>query len=494
MDGSRMTGPLGIDEDAAVSTTTQRQALPLYATRIKVYPKQVRGLYRRIKWAMLAACLLVYYLVPWIRWDRGPGAPDQAILIDLPGRRAYFFWLEIWPQEVYYVTGLLILAAIGLFLVTSLLGRVWCGYTCPQTVWTDLFLWVERIVEGDRYARIRLDRAPFSLAKAGRKILKHTIWLWIAAGTGGAWIMYFRDAPTVVEEILTFKASSAVYLFFGMFTGTTYLLAGWAREQVCTFMCPWPRFQAAMLDEDSLTVTYESWRGEPRGKYNPQRGWEGRGDCVNCTQCVAACPTGIDIRDGQQLECIGCGLCIDACNQVMSKFGRPPNLITFDTLSNQEARAAGRSTRVRLIRPRTLIYAGLLTVVASIMLVALLMRPSVEITVQRDRSPLFVTLSDGSIQNGYTFKILNKTPAAHTYTLVVAGVPEARLSVVGTVTAEGQSVEVSADRDTVETYRVYVRAPRKQLGAESTPLTFRLTETKEGNAASYTSVFLAPAR
>ena len=237
----------------------------LFADRIKVYPRAIQGFWRQVKWWVVAVLLGLYYVAPWIRWDRGPGAPDQALLLDMSGRRAYFFGLEIWPQEIYYLTGLLILGAIGLFLVTAWAGRVWCGFTCPQTVWTDLFMWVERKIEGDRNARIRLDKAPFSFDKARKKVLKHGAWLLIALATGGAWIMYFYDAPTLVREFATGELSSAVYGFIFLFTATTYVLAGWAREQVCIYMCPWPRFQGAMFDEDSLIVTYEEWRGEPRG-------------------------------------------------------------------------------------------------------------------------------------------------------------------------------------------------------------------------------------
>ena len=481
--------------DDAVSVRVQRAAIPLYAARIKVYPKQVAGFFRRIKWVVLAFCLSVYYLVPWIRWNRGPGAPDQAVLIDLPGSRAYFFSIEIWPQEVYYLTGLLILGAVGLFLVTTVMGRVWCGYACPQTVWTDLFMWVERSIEGDRNARIKLDKQPWSAGKLARKIAKHAIWLLIALATGGAWVLYFNDAPSVTREILTVRASGAVYFFIGLFTTTTYLLAGWAREQVCTYMCPWPRFQAAMLDEGSLVVTYQDWRGEPRGKHKQGASWEGRGDCIDCGQCVAVCPTGIDIRDGQQLECIGCGLCVDACNGVMAKVGRPANLITFDTLANQDALAAGKMVPYRLIRPRVAIYAALLGVVAMIMLGALLTRPTVEVNVLRDRNPIFVTLSDGSIRNGYTLKILNKTREAHDYRLAVAGPANAQASIVGAgATDDGSNLWLSAKPDSVATYRTYVSAPRAAIGAESIPIVFSLRETESGETAEYHSVFLGPAR
>ena len=252
---------------ARAAAAAPSRPLGLYARRAQVYPRKVSGRFRRIKWAALLGLLGLYYALPWVRWDRGPGAPDQAVLVDLNHERGYFFFIEIWPQEVYYLTGLLVLAAVGLFLATSLAGRVWCGYACPQTVWTDLFMWVERQVEGDRGARIRRDKQPWSAGKAGRKAAKHGAWLVIAFLTGGAWIMYFVDAPTVVRDFFAGVASESVYFFVGLFTATTYLLAGMAREQVCTFMCPWPRFQAAMLDEDSLVVTYNRHRGEPRGPH-----------------------------------------------------------------------------------------------------------------------------------------------------------------------------------------------------------------------------------
>jgi cytochrome c oxidase accessory protein FixG len=463
-----------------------------YATRKKVYPKSVAGLYRRLKWALLVLFLGIYYTVPWIRWDRGPGAPDQAVLLDLPGTRAYFFWIEIWPQEVYYLSGLLILGAVGLFLATSLLGRIWCGYACPQTVWTDLFMWVERLIEGDRTERMRLDRQPLSAGKALRKAAKHAAWLAIAAATGGAWVFYFVDAPTEIRSIFTGRSSLEVYFFIDLFTATTYLLAGWAREQVCTYMCPWPRFQAAMLDVHSLVVTYRDWRGEPRGKHRHGETWEGRGDCVDCRACVAVCPTGIDIRDGQQLECIGCGLCIDACDEIMLRVGRSQKLIAFDTLANLQAAAARDKAPYRLVRPRTALYAALLVLVAGVMVFGLAFRSTVELTVLRDRSPLFVPLADGAIRNGYTVKVLNKTRSNEHYTLVVEGISGARLAVVGDgeVGADGTEAVLDVKPDAVGTFRVTVRAERNVLSGESTPIRFRIAGTASN--AIQSSIFLGP--
>ena len=483
-----------LSPDDAVSTKIRKASIPLYASRIKVYPKAVGGTFRRVKWAVLAVCLTLYYIVPWIRWDRGPGAPDQAVLLDLAGRRGYFFGIEIWPQEIYYLTGFLILGAVALFLATSLFGRVWCGYACPQTVWTDLFMWVERRIEGDRNARMRLDQQPLSASKAAKKAAKHAAWLLIALLTGGAWVFYFTDAPTALRDIAAGRASVEVYFFIGLFTATTYALAGWAREQVCTYMCPWPRFQAAMLDEHSMIVTYQGWRGEPRGKHKAGQSWDGRGDCIDCRQCVAVCPTGIDIRDGQQMECIGCGLCIDACTPVMAKIGRPGNLILFDTLANQAERAAARPPKYRFARPRVLIYAAMLCVVAAVMLGAFLMRHTVELNVQRDRAPLFVTLSDGAIRNGYTLKILNKARSEREFTLQIGGIPGAMLSVVGREPADEGPVELTAKSDSVATFRVYIAAPRTAMHGDSTPIMFTVREGRTGEAATYSSVFMGPPR
>jgi cytochrome c oxidase accessory protein FixG len=463
--------------------------------------------------------------VPWIRWDRGPDAPGQAVLVDMQHGRLYFFMFEIWPQEVYYLTGLLILGAIALFAATSLFGRVWCGFTCPQTVWTDLFMWVERLIQGDRNERMKLDRAPWTAGKWRKKIATHAVWLAIAAATGGAWIMYFNDAPTVVRQILTGQASLNVYFFFALFTGTTYLLAGWAREQVCTYMCPWPRFQAAMLDENSLVVTYRAWRGEPRGKLKEA----GHGDCVDCGACVHVCPTGIDIRDGQQLECIGCGLCVDACDDVMRRLDRPTGLIAFETLKNLAASEAatkpmppspartqcGMAVRgvPRFIRPRTLIYAGVLTLVLGVMLGSWLLRQEVTLAVLRDRAPLFVTLSDGGVRNGYTLKIVNKARSTDDLTLVLESPVPLSLVVQDSQELGPNRWRVATRPDGITEWRALVtRAPSEPRGIRSpqgggeaerqrreadarqasTPVTFRLLDARGRTVTRTDSVFLGP--
>jgi len=238
----------------------------LYAAQVPIFPRKVTGFFRTFKWWIVAVTLGIYYLTPWIRWDRGPNLPDQAVLVDVAGRQFYFFWIEIWPHEFYFVAGLLIMAGLGLFLFTSALGRVWCGYTCPQTVWTDLFIAVERWIEGDRNARVRLWKGKWNLRKWKLRLTKWTVWLGIALASGGAWVFYFADAPTLLVDLVTFTAHPAAYTTIAILTATTFLFGGFLREQVCIYMCPWPRIQAAMMDADTITVAYRDWRGEPRGK------------------------------------------------------------------------------------------------------------------------------------------------------------------------------------------------------------------------------------
>jgi cytochrome c oxidase accessory protein FixG len=466
---------------------------PLYADRVKVQPMAVHGGARRAKWIILILCLGIYYLLPWLRWDRGPNAPDQAVLLDIWNRRFYLFWIELWPQDIYLLTGFLIVAALGLFLVTAMFGRVWCGYSCPQTVWTDLFLFVERKIEGDRNARMKLDAAPMSPGKFAKRTFKHTIWLAIAFWTGGAWIMYYVDAPTVVAEFWTGRADISVYFFTGLFTVSTYLLAGWAREQVCTYMCPWPRFQSAMFDEQTLIVTYQGWRGEPRGHGRRDLAAPVKlGDCIDCAACVHACPTGIDIRDGVQLECIGCGLCVDACNHVMDKSGGKPWLITWDTLARQQAKAEGRSAKLRLLRPRTLLYATLLLMGVVILAFALVTRSRFNITVLHDRAPLYVRLANGGLRNGYEVKLANKLPQPGNFELRVEGLPDARISLAEGGAPVGQSVTILVDRDTVGEARVLVEARPDDLHDGAAEFDFVVTNTDTGEQTRYRSRFMGP--
>ncbi len=408
---------------------------PLYEAARKAYPQSVAGVFRRLKWAILVFALGVYYLLPFVRWHRGVNEPSQAVLVDFEHRRFYFFFIELWPQEVYFFTGLLILAALMLFLMNALAGRVWCGYLCPQTVWTDLFFAVERWIEGDRRERMRKDAGPWTGRRVAEKTAKHTVWLLIAWWTGGAWVLYFADAPTLVRELATFNAPLVAYVSIAVLTFTTYTLAGHMREQVCLYMCPWPRIQAALTDENALNVTYRTDRGEPRNSIKKaavlREHGEKAGDCIDCLQCVAVCPTGVDIREGANLGCIQCGLCIDACDTVMRKIGRPTRLIAYDTDINIKRREAGLAPVYHLVRPRTLLYFGLILVVGAVMLYALLERSVYGVAVIHDRNPLFVRLSGGEIRNAYTVRLTNKDAETRRFSLSVAGVPDPKVAIQG---------------------------------------------------------------
>ena len=437
---------------------------PLYAARKGDYPKAVNGPFRRFKWAIMAVTLAIYYGTPWIRWDRGPYAPDQAVLVDLANRRFYMFQIEIWPHEFYYVAGLLIMAGIGLFLVTSAVGRAWCGYACPQTVWTDLFQHVDRLVDGDRNAQARLAKAPWTVGKLTRRALKYLIYLAIAFWTGGAWIMYFADAPTLTVDFWTGQAALVAYGTVAVLTAMTFILGGFMREQVCVYMCPWPRIQTAMMDEKTLLVTYKDWRGEPRGSTKKAMAHPGAfGDCVDCNQCVAVCPTGIDIREGPQIGCITCALCIDACDGVMKQVGRPRGLIDYCTLDDVAVEKAGdtvQSIRKTLTRPRTLIYFGVWTAIGMAMLFSLGQRTRLDLAVQHERSPLYVQLSDGHIRNNYTLKLRNMETRPRRVAVTVSGLPGAALwTSAGSRDDAAQRVEMSLPPDSVTSVKLFIAAP-----------------------------------
>ncbi|MDJ0921601.1 MAG: cytochrome c oxidase accessory protein CcoG [Henriciella sp.] len=453
----------------------------LYAKRTQIYPKLAHGKFRMVKWVVMAATLGVYYLLPWLRWERGEGIPDQAVLADFESEKFYFFFIEIWPQDIHFLAGLLILAALGLFLVTALLGRVWCGYTCPQTVWTDLYIWVERAFEGDRAARMRLEKAPWSFNKVWRKLGKHTVWLVIAFWTGGAFILYWHDAPTVAQGWFTGEAPLSAYWFAGILTMTTYFLAGWMREQVCTYMCPWPRIQAALTDEHALNVTYRYDRGEPRGPKRKSQSWDERGDCIDCDQCVQVCPVGIDIRDGSQLECIHCALCIDACDQMMTKIGRPTGLIAYDTDIAVMARAAKQvPPKYRIIRSRTALYAFLIAAISGLMVWGLATKATIEANVLKDRSPPYVQLSNGDIQNGYTLKLVNKASEARTMIIDVSGLEGLSYHVIGFDHDGDAPLELPVEAHGVDRYRILVSAPA-MTGTAQIMMTVRDAETGEND-------------
>lgn len=475
---SKAEKPVQAAEEETFSSYFKRQE--------KIYPKRVWGIFRKLKWVAMIVTLGVYYLAPFIRWDRGPNAPDQAILIDLPNRRAYWFFIEIWPQEVYFLTGVLVTAAVALFFVTSLYGRVWCGYLCPQTVWTDLFVWVERIVQGDRNARKKLQEGPWTFEKIRKLGLTHFIWLIIAWCTAGAFVLYFNDAPTLVMDFLRFDVSTTVMAFVIGLTLSTYVMAGYAREQVCTFMCPYARFQSAMFDFDTLIIGYDEKRGEPRGKHKAGENWDGRGHCIDCTACVQVCPMGIDIRNGLQMECIACGLCVDACNNIMDKVGLPRGLIRYDTERHMQAEIKGGKEKFRLLRPRTVYYGAVLTLVCSVMLYGLLTRTSLELHVLHDRNPLFVRLSGGEVRNGYELKILNKTHEDKNFTITIEGIDDATIEVKAAGKATPDNLPVAAD--SVGHYHIFVSA-NKTAGPPA-PIHFKIIDNATGNTDNYESVFI----
>jgi cytochrome c oxidase accessory protein FixG len=460
----------------------------LYKPRAPIHPKLAHGRWRAIKWALLIVTLGIYYITPWVRWDRPGALPDQAVLIDFDGRRFYFFDIQLWPQEVYFITGLLVIAALALFLVTALFGRLWCGYACPQTIWTDLFIHVERVFEGDRNARLRLDAGPWSFDKVWRKTGKHLVWFGVAFGTGGAWIFYFHDAPTLLPAFWAGEGPFTAYFFCALLTATTYIFAGHMREQVCIYMCPWPRIQGAMIDDHSLQVTYRYDRGEPRGAHKKAESWEGRGDCIDCNQCVVVCPMGIDIRDGSQLECINCGLCIDACDEVMSKVERPRSLIAYDTDAAVSTRQAGQTAVYKPVRARTIYYATTLAIVSALMVWGLTTRQVLDLHALRDRNPTFIRLSDGAIRNGYTLKVANRSFEPVTLSLRFTGIQGARLSQPGN--GAGQILKITAPPNEVRAVRVFVTVAGSTLSATSTPGVFEVVGP-DGTASAET-VFLSP--
>jgi len=495
----------------------------LYEARKKIHPKRASGAFRRFKWAVMLVTLGIYYITPWIRWDRGGGLPDQAVLLDMANRRFYFFFIEIWPHEFFYVAGLLVMAGIGLFLVTSVLGRAWCGYACPQTVWVDLFLVVERFFEGDRNARIKLDAAPMSLSKFWKRTAKHTVWVLIAIATGGAWIFYFADAPGLLVDLFTGQAAYAAYATIAILSATTYVFGGLMREQVCTYMCPWPRIQAAMLDEHSLTVTYNDWRGEPRSRHSKRKRSQGLqvGDCVDCNACVAVCPMGIDIRDGQQLECITCALCIDACDGVMGKLGLEKGLISYTTLNAYDANMALAGAGKNVLEPkiipsnirgisgklsdrisriswrnltgvRTWIYLSIYTMIGLAMVFSLITRDRLDAKVLHDRNPQFVVLSDGSIRNGYELKILNMAGEPRQFLITIGGLKEPDLVEAGGYENQHEWIVADVEADKLKSIRLFVTVGRENLIQPSSVFTFNVSHMGGTERKSVEAKFEAP--
>ncbi len=442
---------------------------PLYAAREPIFPKRVYGNFRTLKWWLMAFTLGLYYLTPWIRWDRGPNLPHQAVLLDMSGRRFFFFMIEIWPHEFYFIAGLLIMAGLGLFLFTSAAGRVWCGYACPQTVWTDLYILVERWIEGDRNAQIRLHRQNWGPEKIRKRLVKWTVWLLIGLGTGGAWIFYFTDAPELFQALIRGTAHPIAYTTMAVLTATTFAFGGFFREQMCIYACPWPRIQAAMMDEDTLTIGYREWRGEPRGKQSVA----GNGDCIDCMACVNVCPTGIDIRNGQQLACITCGLCIDACDETMDKIGKPHGLIGYLALTDEVRERTGKAPKSvwkHIFRLRTMLYTTLWSGVGVALIIALFVRAEIDVNVTPVRNPQYVTLSDGAIRNTFDLRLRNKHGDDHWF-VISATTPSATF----VLALEGQkNLKVLVPANETMNQRLYITAPVNSLASTAERTALRL--------------------
>jgi cytochrome c oxidase accessory protein FixG len=489
--------PVAVRSGGDPGSQYEEPETPLYAARRKVYPQAVSGTYRRIKWAVLLITLGIYYGLPFVRWDRGPFAPNQAVLVDFPGSRFYFFFIELWPQEVYYFTGLLVLAAMTLFLMNAVAGRVWCGYLCPQTVWTDLFQAVERLVEGDRREHIRRDSQSWNADRLARAGIKHFLWLMIAWWTGGAWVLYFADAPTLVKELATFQAPLIAYIWIAILTVTTYSFAGLMREQVCLYMCPWPRIQAALTDEHALNITYRYDRGEPRASLKKSAALKAKGepvgDCVECLQCVYVCPTGVDIRQGPNLGCIQCGLCIDACDSVMEKINRPPRLIAYDTDLNIKRRQHGEANRFSIVRARTIFYSAVIAIVGGVMLYTLATRQTESIAVIHDRNPIYVKLASGAIRNAYTVRIINKRLVTRDFSLTVSGIPQhfVTVEIVGITKNDDRFAVFEVGPDQTKELRVLVTDHDAAL-PPSTRIGFHLVDLSTGERADASDFFSGP--
>ena len=405
--------PIAVDDSSSVAS--------LYQSDAKIYARSVSGWFNYWRWVMVLATQLVFYGLPWLSIN-----DRQAMLFDLASRRFYIFNLVLYPQDLIYLTGLLVISALSLFLFTAVAGRLWCGYTCPQTVYTEIFMWVERKAEGDRIARMRLDKSPWGMNKIARKAAKHAVWIAIGLWTGFTFVGYFTPIRQLAGEASSFTMGPWE-LFWVLFYGfATYGNAGWMREQVCKYMCPYARFQSAMFDRDTLTVTYDVARGEGRGS-RPRSDTvaeyhaKGLGDCIDCGLCVQVCPTGIDIRNGLQYECISCSACIDVCNTVMDKMSYAPGLIRYSTDNGLVQNLSQNQILKRIFRPRVLVYTAVLGLVTAGMLWSLAVRTSFKFDVQRDRGSIARSVGQGLTENVYRLQIMNATEHSQTYSIRVAG-------------------------------------------------------------------------
>lgn len=454
-------------ENQASTSSSEQQDIEqlLFAKREKIYPREVHGLFAALRVAAVIGLLGIFYGLPWLNWDG-----RQSVLFDLPARKFYIFGLTFWPQDFLFLTFLLIIAALSLFFFTALAGRLWCGYACPQTVWTETFLWIERLVEGSRREQMKLDKAPMTARKIRIKATKHFLWVVFALFTGFSFVAYFTPARELVVQVMNLELGpwESFWLFFYGFA--TYGNAGWMREQVCMYMCPYARFQSAMFDNDTLIVSYDKQRGEPRGPRSPSidHRREKLGDCVNCTLCVQVCPTGIDIRDGLQYQCIGCSACIDACDDVMDKMHYPKGLIRYTTQNALE----GKKSRV--FRPRILIYGSILVILTILFSVSVFNRVPLALDVIRDRNQLYRE-NRGMIENVYTLKVINMDKTAHTYTLSVSGIENMIL--------EADTEIISAKSGEVLDYPVRVLVDESFLDKRSTDIFFRLNMIEDDSVS-----------
>lgn len=399
--------------------TPPEQVVHLYRPNPKIYTRSIGGVFARWRWAMVFLTQIVFYLLPWLEWGQ-----RQMVLFDLGARRFYIFGLVLYPQDFIYLTGLLIISALSLFLFTAVAGRLWCGFTCPQTVYTEIFMWIEHRIEGDRSARLRLDKGPWTLEKLRKKALKQLAWLAVALWTGFTFVGYFVPIRTLGGELLALQGTWQIFwvLFYGF---ATYGNAGYMREQVCKYMCPYARFQSAMFDKDTLIVSYDPARGEPRSprRKDVDARAQGLGDCIDCSLCVQVCPTGIDIRKGLQYECIGCGLCVDACNSVMDKVQYPRGLIRYSTQNAVASRWSPAQIVRRVLRPRVLVYTTLLLALCATMLISLVTRTPLKVDVVRDRAALSRIVAGGKLENVYRLQIMNATEGPQRYRITAQGLP-----------------------------------------------------------------------
>lgn len=408
-------------KDVTPKPEKSSETVNMYQKREKIYVREVEGLFQKIRTWSLWALMLGYFGTAWLDWgDR------QAVLFDLPARQFHIFNVTFWPQDFMLLSWALIICAFGLFTITNFAGRVWCGYTCPQSAWSFIFMWIEERAEGTRNARIKLDKEPLSATKVRKKAIKHIGWLIVAFWTGVTFVGYFTPIRELVPDLFTFGDIGSWGLFWiGFFTVATYVNAGWMREQVCIYMCPYARFQSVMYDTDTLAVSYDFNRGEPRGKRSKKAKAEGDtnqlGDCVDCSLCVQVCPTGIDIRDGLQYQCIGCALCIDACDSIMEKLDKPKGLIRYTTENELE----GKKTHI--LRPRLFGYAAALIIMIGGLGYSIVSRTPFELDIERDRGRLYQLTVNDTIQNAYTLKLMNMSQEAHTYILSVEGLDGLRL-------------------------------------------------------------------